>query len=65
MYLLANREDRRLKMSVEMRELLSSEGCPRDYLKKYFGGGESHVEEETGMELDCCHHHDTIAHNNL
>ena len=52
-------------MSVEMRELLSSEGCPRDYLKKYFGGGESHVEEETGMELDCCHHHDTIAHNNL
>lgn len=61
-YQLANREDRRLKMSAGMKTLLTSEGCPRDFLKNYFGGDQG-IEEERGM--NCCHYHDAIATQNL
>ena len=55
---MANGEDRRLKMSAEMKALLSSNGCTREYLKKYFGCGDG---REEGASLNCCSYHDNIA----
>ena len=45
-------------MSAEMKALLSSNGCTREYLKKYFGCGDG---REEGVSLNCCSYHDNIA----